>query len=228
MFNPTTAIFVVAIGVFVGYFFDGKKKNHDMVWVGIFILLLTPGLIGAKYGFNWGVAGLIEVIAGIGLYKMFFHQMFKGSHVLGQQNKNVNDLEPDTIPQERHVEDLMKIVNMDDKQILDLMKAYERGKDAWIRRDFDTAMKDWELIEKHEYSGQELFEAKSAEDLDYPKKLKEAKLNLEEKIINEEQYAKIEQKLYEDHYYKVQQMVLVEMNEKMSKKVREISRSKKT
>ena len=85
MFNPTTAIFVVAIGVFVGYFFDGEKKNHDMVWVGIFLFVLPPLMIGGKYGFNWGVAGLIEIIAGLGLYKMFFHQMFKGSHVLGQQ-----------------------------------------------------------------------------------------------------------------------------------------------
>jgi antitoxin component YwqK of YwqJK toxin-antitoxin module len=87
MFNPTTAIFVVAIGVFVGYFLDGEKKNHDMQLLGIGILVFTPVMIGGKYGFNWGVAGLIEIIAGLGLYKMGLHQMFESSRVLGQQKE---------------------------------------------------------------------------------------------------------------------------------------------
>ena len=77
MFNPVTATFVVAIGVFVGYFLDSKKMNHDMDWIGIFLLVFTPIIIGGRYGFNWGFAGLIEVIAGLGLYNMFFHTLFK-------------------------------------------------------------------------------------------------------------------------------------------------------
>jgi hypothetical protein len=87
MFNPVTATFVVAIGVFAGAMFDGEKKYHEMVWVGIFLVVFTPIIIGGRYGFNWGFAGLIEIIAGLGLYKMFFHQMFESSYALRQQRE---------------------------------------------------------------------------------------------------------------------------------------------
>ena len=88
MFNPLIAVFVIIIGVFVGYFLDGKRKKHDMELVGWFIFPLVCGAISVMYDASWGFLSLIELVAGIGLYVMFFHQMFEVGSVAGPKNIN--------------------------------------------------------------------------------------------------------------------------------------------
>jgi hypothetical protein len=86
MFNPLIAVFVIIIGVFVGYLLDGKRKKHDMELVGWMAFPFVCGAISIKYGASWGFLSLIELVAGLGLYVMFFHQMFEVGSVAGPKN----------------------------------------------------------------------------------------------------------------------------------------------
>ena len=121
MFNPVTATFVVAIGVFAGSMFDTDKKYHEMVWVGIFLVVFTPIIIGGRYGFNWGFAGLIEIIAGLGLYKMFFHKMFESSYALGQQRERYYQKESTRESVDR-LEDKLEKPENERKEWINLLK----------------------------------------------------------------------------------------------------------
>ena len=95
------------------------------------------------------------------------------------------------------------------------MKAFVRGKEAWLKRDLKVALKEWEPIVKQKKSIEDLFLAVSRKELDYLKKLKDEKLKLDSKIIDEDEYEKMKHNIYEEQFRKVEQTVLDQQFEKV-------------
>jgi hypothetical protein len=77
MYSISLSLIVVGIGILAAYFIDSKRQNHDMYWLGWIIFPLIYGAFSVQYGAEWAFSSIIELFAGVGLYHLFFHAMFK-------------------------------------------------------------------------------------------------------------------------------------------------------
>jgi hypothetical protein len=92
MYSISLSIIVVAIGGLAAYFIDSKRQNHDMDLLGWFIFPLVYGAFSVKYGASWGFASIIQLLAGVGLYNLFFNMVFKeGTNSILKTYKNDNE-----------------------------------------------------------------------------------------------------------------------------------------
>ena len=92
MYSISLSIIVVAIGGLAAYFIDSKRQNHDMDFLGWFIFPLVYSAFSVKYGASWGFASIIQLLAGVGLYNLFFNVVFKeGTNSILKTYKNDNE-----------------------------------------------------------------------------------------------------------------------------------------